>query len=275
MSVSDAQRVTTDRSVRRYIIGSVVIGFLLAILSILTMPHRSSDDTAYVLGQFTGALIAPLLIAAVIYWLARWRTRGNSSRSIKIMFWGLAVWFIVLLGVFIAVITNPVYHSDTITSAEARGLTVSPDSMRHKEFGFAIPNPGASFVRDEETEAFLLKQFGRGSDMTVWFFRDSAQAMALAIQVVAFSSLDESRFRAFTRGMRPNGSFATVVTDTLTWSDTKHEYTLGLVHTNGNLSVTRCVPRLNRVKKLVICAQMVGPDPATLSMIPNGLTVND
>lgn len=111
--------------------------------------------------------------------------------------------------------------------------------------------------------------------MTVWVFRDAAQGKALAIQVVALTSLDEQSFRAYARGMKPAAALATVMIDTLTWAGNQHEYTLGLRHDNGVLSITRCVPRLNEVKKLVICAQMVGGDSANLAIVPNGLTVND
>jgi hypothetical protein len=275
MTVSDAQLVTTDRPGRGYIIGSAIIAVMLTILSVLTIQHRSDDSTAYVIGQFTGALIAPVLIGAVIYWVARWATRGNRAKSFKIMFWGLVVWFIVMLASFIGIITSPAFLSRySITPADKEGLTVSSDSIRNKKLGFALPNPGDSFVRYEEAEEVLMHQFGHGRDMAVWVFRDSTRGMGLGIQVEALGSLDERGFRAYARAMRPK-AFATVFSDTLTWAGNHREYTLGLHHDNGVLSITRCVPRLNKVRKLVVCVQMIGSDSANLAKVPNGLTVND
>lgn len=274
MTVSDAQLVTGDRPGRGYIVGSVILAFLLAMLSVLTIQHQS-DEPAYMIGQFTGALIFPALIGAIIYWIARWATRGNRSKSVKIMFWGLAVWFILMLASFIGIITSPAFLSrHTLTAADKQGLTVGPDSIRHQTLGFALPTPGESFVRYEEGEQVLLKQFGAGQDMAVWVLRDTAQGMGLAIQVTAFKSLDEQAFRALASGMIPK-AFATVFSDTLTWAGNQREYTLGLRHDNGVWSITRCVPRLNKVKKLVVCVQMVGSDSANLAKVPNGLTVSD
>jgi len=275
MSIPDTQPIRTDPPSRGYIVGSVIVGFLLAVLSVFTIRTPTSADNAYRIGQLTGVLLGPILIAAIIYWVAHWATHGNRSKSIKIMFWGLVVWFLILLVSFIIVITSPAFLSPhTTTAAEKQGLRIDPDSIRHKELGFALPNPGESFVRYEEAEQVLVQQFGRGQDMTVWVFRDTAQAMGLAIQVVGFRSLDEQVFRDYARGMRPK-KFATVFLDTLTWAGNQREYTLGLRHDNDVLSITRCVPRLNTTKKLVVCVQMVGGDSANLAKIPNGLTVND
>lgn len=276
MAVSGAEPLATNRKGPKYIIGSAIICFLIVALSILTLQHRSGDDTAYMIGQFTAALFTPLLVAAVIYWVARWATHGNRARSIKIMFWGLAIWFIVMFATFIGVITSPTYLSrHIITPADEQGLVVSPDSIRHEKLGFSLPNPGGHFVRDEEVEQVLLTQFGRGRDMAVWFFRDTAQGMGLAIQVVTLKSIDEQGFRAYAREMRPSAKFATVLFDTLTWTRNRHEYTIRLRHDNGVLSITRCIPRLNRIKKLVVCVQMVGGDSENLAKVPDGLTVDD
>lgn len=274
MAVSDTQPVTADRPGRGYIVGSAIVAFLLAILSMLTI-QRSSDDRAYIIGQFTGALIAPALVGGIIYWVARWATHGDRSKSFRIMFWGLVGWFTLMLVSFMSVITSPAYLArHTITPAEQQGLIVGRDSIRHPKLGFSLPSPGKSFVRYEEGEQVLLKQFSLGSNMAVWVFRDTAQGMGLAIQVTALNSIDERGFRAFARGMKPKAAFATVQTDTLTWAGNHHEYTLGLRHSNGLLSVTRCIPRL-KPKVLVVCAQMLGMDSAGLTAIPNGLTVND
>lgn len=269
--------VTPQRSGKGFIFGSAILVVLSGFLSLLR-DRTSAKTTAYLIGTFVGGAAVVAVIGVIIYWIARavGKTKPAATAA-KIVFWVLFVLVLLNIFNFLGRAVNPRTASAqaAFTREQREGLRVGTDSIRHASLGFALPNPGSTFVRNQEMETRLAAQFGGQlpPDYINWLFRDSTGTDGVAIQVTGFKGLNERGFRDFAHGMREGVSKTKFLGEDLVWDDKKREARLVTQHPNGLYLTSRCLPSLHPRPEYIVCVQTLSMQPDGLATVRDGLTL--
>jgi len=194
------------------------------------------------------------------------------QRGRKLLAAGLVVvvWSAIPVFLFIAA-----RHLE-VTDAEKKHLDVFSDSIRHRDFGFSLPNPGTSFqlVALPPAMAAMLANEPVGRESFVWLFRNEDSSEVVMVFVLkALNTVDEHTFRAFTHGLRGrlvSVKDAQILEDTLVWVSGVHEYRLGIRMRSGMYGKMRCVASLS-APPVCVCAQTWTSDSTGLDFVRAGL----
>ena len=182
---------------------------------------------------------------------------------------GTAV-LVILAGLLVI---SPTASAQTaFTGEERQGLQIGADSIRHAGLGFALPNPGPTFVRFPLIEQQMAAEFGGQlpPDLIYWGMRDSTGGPILLIQVTGTPGLNESTFRDVLTGTKKGASRANarIVSEEVTWNDTRRETRITIQHPNGLYVAMRCVPSLRPGREFVVCTQIFSQKPDDLIAPP-------
>jgi len=267
------------RSGAGWIAGSAILVILTGLLT-MVRELTPAKTTAFVIGAFVGGAGASALLGGLVYWIAR--TVGKkkpASTAARIVFWVLFVVLLLNILSFLGDAMKPRTASaqSGFTREEREGLRVDADSIRHTGLGFALPNPGPTFVADHEAERLLAKQFGGQlpSGLINWAFRDTAGGKILIIQATKSPGLNKEEFAKVAIGARTGAARANgkMLSDTTIWDGPHREVRMLIQHPNGLYMVMRCLPSVKPRIEYIVCAQTLSADPNGLPAASNGLNV--
>ncbi len=163
-----------------------------------------------------------------------------------------------------------------VSEAEKEHLDVFSDSIRHRDFGFSLPNPGKSFhlVALPPAMAAILANEPVGRESFVWVFRnEDSSEVAMVFVLKALNTVDEQTFRSFTHGLRGRLVLvkdAQLLEDTLVWVPGMHGSRLGIRMRTGMYGKMRCVASLS-APLVCVCAQTWTSDSNGLDFVRAGL----
>ncbi len=164
-----------------------------------------------------------------------------------------------------------------VTDAEKQHLDVFPDRIRHRDFGFSLPNPGSSFhlVALPPPMSAILANEPVGRESFVWVLRnEDSSEVAMLFVIKALNTVDEQTFRGFTHGLRRtvlSVKDVQLLEDTLVWVPGVHEYRLGIRNGNGMYGRMRCLASLSP-PPVCVCAQTWASESNGLDFVRAGLT---
>jgi lipopolysaccharide export LptBFGC system permease protein LptF len=182
----------------------------------------------------------------------------------------VVVWVALPLFLFVAVRRN------SVTQAETHDLQISPDHIRHLDFGFALPHPGKNFHVVELPSALseMLASEGVGRETFVWMLRnDDSSEAAMIFVIKSLNVADKQTFHELSDEMRRRlGSVngAELLGDTLVWEPGVHEFRLGVRLGNGLYGRIRCLASLS-APAVCVCVQTWARRPHGLDFVRSGL----
>lgn len=270
-SLPDSSRTTT--STRLFAVGAAVLLALTAFLSTLrTRP--AVRDTDYLIGRVVGAGLFFAVVGLVVYGVARaFRKAKTGAGAARLAFWTMAALFVANCATLVGQVPSVSQTSaDTIvTVAERRGLQIDANTIRHVAFGFVLPHPGPGFTTNLQYQRQMDEAFAQMPDIVGWAFSDSVKRQVLTIQVTKFVELDETAFRKFTQGVREGFIRSKVVDENLSWKPGIREYRVTALHRRGFYVKTRCIPKIEPGRSLIVCVGTTAFEPNDLESSLAGL----
>ncbi|HEX9128791.1 MAG TPA: hypothetical protein VF850_06515 [Gemmatimonadaceae bacterium] len=270
-SLPDSSRTTT--SAWLFAIGAGVLLALTAFLSSLrTRP--AVRDTDYLIGRVIGAGLVFAVIGLVVYGIARaFRKARTGAGAARLAFWTMATLFVANCATLVAQDrpASPASGDTIVTDAERRGLQIDAQTIRHPVFGFVLPHPGPGFTTNLQYQRQMDEAFAKMPDNVGWAFSDSVKRQVLTIHVTKFVELDETAFRKFTQGVREGFIRSKVVDENLSWKPGIREYRVTALHQRGFYVKTRCIPRVEPGRSLIVCVGTTAFEPNDLEPSLAGL----
>lgn len=163
--------------------------------------------------------------------------------------------------------------ADTITEADKSGLVVAADSVRHRDLGFAFPNPGPDFAIVDPLPPPMLQQMQSGP-MVFWLLRNADESEAVVVQLIRGLS-SEADMQSFARGLLRGAerAGATVEENTVQWKGPLREARFAIQTTDGLHARWRCLaPSSGRSRNVLVCLNTVTGDQTNLNAVRNGFT---
>lgn len=246
----------------RYAFFAVVLLLLSSALGALDALGTHSPQSP----EVTVAVIMPLVWLGLVLGIASLFRRGepNPHRTARVSFWTMVVVFFITL--------SPFANRAAARDKARKGLHVDSASIRHQDFGFALPHPGPGF-RVDSAEGAAME--GRLTDqMLVWVFVHDSVPDVLVLTVVDSLESGEHKFREFAtgvvNGVRNRGGTGTV--DTVAWQDSIGEARLTFVAPEGYSGQMRCITSpLSERSMRVVCAQTLSGGGDSLGFVRTGL----
>jgi hypothetical protein len=270
-SLPDSRRTAT--STRLFAAGAAVLLALTAFLSTLrTRPEVR--DTEYLVGRVIGAGLFFAVIGLVVYGIARaFRKAKTGAGAARLAFWTMAALFVANCATLIGQVpsVSPTAADTVVTDAERRGLQIDAKTIRHVAFGFVLPHPGPGFTTNLQYQRQMDEAFAKMPDNVGWAFSDSVKRQVLTIHVTKFVELDETAFRKFTQGVREGFIRSKVVDENLSWKPGTSEYRIKALHQRGFYIKTRCIPRVEPGRSLIVCVGTTAFEPNDLESSLAGL----
>jgi hypothetical protein len=270
-TLPDSGRTTT--STRLFAAGAAILLALTAFLSSLrTRPEVR--DTGYLIGRVVGAGLFFAAIGLVVYGIARaFRKARTGAGAARLAFWTMAALFVTNCATLVAQDrpASPVSSDTIVTVAERQGLQLDAKTIRHATFGFVLPHPGPGFTTNLPYQRQMDEAFAKMPDVVGWAFSDSVKRQVLTIQVTKFAQLDEGAFRTFSQGIREGFIRSKIVDENLNWKPGTSEYRIKALHQRGFYIKTRCIPRVEPGRSLIVCVGSTAAEPNDLESSLAGL----
>jgi hypothetical protein len=273
-SLPDSRHSST--STRLFWVAAVILLALNAYLTSLRS-RPAIRDAGYLIGKVFGAGVFFAVLGLVVYGIARaFRKAKTGGAAARLFFWTMAVLFIANCATLVAQVPSPKPAStDTIvTDAERRGLQVDSVMIRHTAFGFVLPHPGPGFSANLDYQRQMDETFAAMPDIVAWAFSDNVKRQVLTIQVIKMQQVDEGAFRTYTKGFREGFIHSKVVDETVRWNAGTKDYQLTMLHQRGFYVKTRCIPRVDAGRSLIICVGTTAFEPDALASSRAGLKLN-
>jgi hypothetical protein len=263
----------TTRSTWLFAIGAGVLLASTAFLSTLrTRP--TVRDADFLIGRVVGAGLFFAVIGLVVYGIARaFRKAKTGAGAARLAFWTMAALFVANCATLAGQVpsVSPTAADTVVTDAERRGLQIDAKTIRHAAFGFVLPHPGPGFTTNLQYQRQMDEAFAKMPDNVGWAFSDSVKRQVLTIHVTKFVELDESAFRKYTQGVREGFIRSKVVDENLSWKPGTSEYRIKVLHPRGFYIKTRCIPRVEPGRSLVVCVGSTAFEPNDLESSLAGL----
>ena len=241
----------------------VIVGFIIAAGAAAIVYQRSPEVAGEIAGRCV-FVVGPLGFLASYFY--------QKGRKLPAGVLVAGVWSALPILFFVAA-----HHWD-VTDLEKRDLEVSSTRIRHPDFAFSFPNPGAAFRLVElppEMSLVFERQPG-GRQAFAWLMRKRDSTEALALLVLKFGTVvDEDGLRQFAQGMRRRATSATgiqLLEDTIDWQPRLHEYRLVAHSSTGTYGKARCLAAL-ATPAVIVCVQTWSGDPNGLDFVRAGLVL--
>jgi hypothetical protein len=270
-SLPDSRRTAT--STRLFAAGAAILLALTAFLSTLrTRPEVR--DTGYLIGRVVGAGFFFAVVGLVVYGIARaFRKAKTGAGAAKLAFWTMAALFVANCATLVGQVpsVSPTSADTIVTVAEREGLQIDAGTIRHTAFGFALPHPGPGFTTNLQYQRQMEEAFAQMPDVVGWALSDNVKRQVLTIQVTKFTQLDEAEFRKFTQGIREGFIRSKIVDENLSWKPGTSDYRITALHPRGFYVNTRCIPRVEPGRSLIVCVGTTAFEPNDLESSRSGL----
>jgi hypothetical protein len=250
-SVPDSRHSTT--STRLFWVAAAILLALTAFLTFLR-GRPTVRDTDYLIGKVVGSGFFFAVVGLVVYGIARALGKAKTgATAARLVFWTMVVLFVANCATLVAQVPpgSPSSNDTIVTDAERRGLQLDSATIRHPTFGFGLPHPGSGFSPNLQYQRQMDEAFP--PEMVGWAFSDNAKRQVLTVQVQKMLDVDEASFRRFTEGVREGFLKSKIVDENLNWTPAAREYRVTAVHPRGFYIKTRCIPRVEPGRSLIIC----------------------
>ena len=259
-----------------FAIGAVLAYVLLVGLGFLNAPDRRGDS-AFLVGTFVGATAVAVLLWLIVFGIARAMGRARSGAArVQIAFWTTAVLALGQITTFGNVGTRRLRHiaQTAVSDSERAGLVFDSAQIRHRQFGFSLPNPGADFQPDSTMQQRMDSVLRGNSDLAAWVLRSASTGQVIVIEIYKDTAADEAVFRSFAKGVRESSTGqegVEVLLDTTTWAGGAAEYLFASRTSAGAYLQIRCLPHTGQGIGLIVCVTTGSPDPHGLDSVRAGL----
>jgi hypothetical protein len=270
-SLPDSRHTTT--STRLFWVAVVILLALNAFLTSLRS-RPTIRDTGYLVGRVVGAGFFFAVVGLVVYGIARaFRKAKTGGAAVRLLFWTMVVLFVANCATLVAQVPSqkPASTDTIVTDAERKGLQVDTVMIRHTAFGFVLPHPGGGFSANVAYQRQMDEALAAMPDLVSWAFSDNAKRQVLTIQVIKMQQVDEGAFRRYTKGFREGFINSKVVDETVTWNAGIKDYQLTMLHQRGFYVKTRCIPRVDAGRPLIVCVGTTAFEPDALESSRAGL----
>ena len=217
-----------------------------------------------------GAAMFPIITLGIVLAIAAATPRGIRpwQRAGRVGFWTTLVLFFMTCSTQV----NRVVATQKQRTAAMAGLQIESLSIRHRQFGFAIPHPGRGFAIDSSQQRELDKRLtGR---MFGWVLSHDSVPHVLMVNVLDSMPSGEQAVRGFADGIARSARSAggRIIEDSLSWRDARAELRFSFVGAEGELRRTRCITGATSEQVTrIICVQTMSYDGDSLAFVREGL----